>query len=72
MDNTYALTTDKDLYDVEMFAHNLAYENFSNYGCEQYVFEEEFPDKEYGDDLDPEESEQFAISCDEAFYSIVE
>lgn len=71
MDNTYALTTDKELYEIEIFANTLAYENFESFGCEEYVLEDEFPDKEYGE-LTPEELEHLSMIYDEYFYYTIE
>lgn len=49
MNNSYAIETDSKIEDLQHIAQELAFDNFSSFGCDALVMEELFPEVEEED-----------------------
>ena len=52
MNNSYAIEIDSETEDLHDIAQELAYDNFTSFGCDLYVMEELFPEVSDGNYTD--------------------
>ena len=73
MDNSYAIETDSKIEDLQYVAQELAFDNFSSFGCELYVMEELFPEVENEEDYTDEMWDTYnKVEAEYYYYNIDE